>query len=64
MHPKSAGHISISAFALREEQLHSAATGEEPVPLVSLLGGKKQVQWSRKVPASVELMERRNVIGF
>lgn len=52
-----------------EEQLHSTAseiaTGEEPAPLVSLLGGdKKQVQWGRKVPASVELMERRNVIGF
>ena len=42
-----------------------AAAGEELAPSVSLLSrDKKQVQWSRKAPASVELMERRNVIGF
>lgn len=46
------------------EQPHLAATeaaaGEEPVPSVNLLSrDKKQVQWSRKVPASVELMETR-----
>lgn len=41
------------------------AAAEEPVPSVNLLSrDKKQVQRSRKVPASVELMERRNVIGF
>ena len=61
----------ISFFPLWEwgEQLHLAASevaaGEEPVPSVNLLSrDKKQVQWSRKVSASAELMERRNVIGF
>ena len=65
-HPVAVIMALFLSFAWGQQDTHGIRGSRRQLAAsVSLLSrDRKQVQWSRKVPASVELMERRNVIGF
>lgn len=66
-HPVSVITALFLSFAWEQQSACGirGSSSRQLAALASLLSrDRKQVQWSRKVPASVELMERRNVIGF
>ena len=66
-HPVVLMTVLFLLFAWEQQSTHGirGSRRKQLVALVSVLSrDRKQVQWRRKVLASVELMERSNVIGF
>ena len=66
-HPVVLMTVLFLSFAWEQQSTHGirGSRRKQLAALVSVLSrDRKQVQWRRKVLASVELMERSNVIGF